>query len=1400
MARPAKPTIIGVVALMTTHKLTAGDGYTYLTRQVAGGDVQWERGQSAAEYYTAKGNPPGRWTGRGAALLGLDGQQVSEDQMQALYGAGMHPRADAIIQRHLAEHLRADMTERQLDALQDAAIRAATLGSRFPVYQPLEQFTRRVGKRLEVIEQQTGRAATQAEVSRVQAEESRRARAAVAGFDVVFAPVKSAALLWALDTRPHVRQAVRHAHEAARDAAMEMLEQHAAFTRTGKGGLAQIETHGLIAAMFDHYDSRAGDPNLHTHVAISSKVQGVDGKWRSLDARALYRITVAASEFYNTAFETELRRRIPVTFTARSDTRDQREPIWEITGIGLEFIEFFSSRRTDIEARYEQLLRRFRREHGHDPNRQIAHRLARQANLETRDAKKTPRSLQEMRADWAQSFTERFGPGAIGRLMSAVPDGPPRASAAASDVDIAVLAATVVAGVSQMRSTWTVWNLRAEAERLVRAEVVLDGPEQHQALVTRVVESCLSPSLCLPVDRAGPLTEPEPLRRSDGSSVFVEHAATRFTSRLILDAEQRLVAAATTSTWVEVTGAQVAAALRAFDADGVTLDAGQRRLVTTFATDDRLVVAGLGPAGAGKTTAMRAYAHVAAQAGQRLVALATSSAASDVLGRELGVRAENLHKFVHEHTSGRHAAQLRAGQPVPEQARMFALGPGDVVLLDEAGMAGTLTLDKLVQIAASRGAVVRLLGDHRQLGAVESGGALRLIATEAGAVELTTLYRFNDPAEAEATLKIRLGDSTGLDFYLAQNRIRSGSRQAMIEEAYASWKADMLAGRTTLMAAATGVNVTALAAQARLDRIEAGQVETEGIALHDGNRAGAGDWIVTRRNDRTLRVHRGKDWVKNGDAWSVQARHRDGSLTVQHLEHRASVRLPADYAAANVELLYATTTNRAQGSTVDTAHPLITSEMSRENLYVVLSRARHRTVLHVVTHELLAYDPDDRLDRVRHDARQYAAREILHNIISREGNEISATETIQRAADDARSLATLVPRRQHAATLLAQHTYTDLAHQTLPRPLAQAITGCDAWPSAVTALTQAEARGWPVRHLLAVTARDDDLLTAETPGRLLAWRIRDHVESHPAPPQAAPESTLLPWLITGRYIGEGDPQLVRYVAEADELISARVRHLTGITISTRPVWSTPLGSAPADSHQRHQWERHLGVVAAYRDQQKVTTDDPNQILGSYPGPGGPEHSAYWHAVDSIVAARTIAGLERPRPAVPNSTQLQEAAEAYLALPDDSRAAVQTDLARRRGALWFGDRHSINDHAVTRPVYTQDLRQILLERGHLSAPSTTIAQRAAEPSQGAPTTEPQPVEVESAIQRRAQRDAEREARKERARLSSQAAQARRSRQEQRAQQRRRHVHRAQPSQQLQAPAPQLDQRQERRLGR
>jgi len=236
-------------------------------------------------------------------------------------------------------------------------------------------------------------------------------------------------------------------------------------------------------------------------------------------------------------------------------------------------------------------------------------------------------------------------------------------------------------------------------------------------------------------------------------------------------------------------------------------------------------------------------------------------------------------------------------------------------------MAGTLLLDQLVQLAASRGAIVRLLGDHRQLPAVESGGALRRIAAHPGIPELTVLYRFRDPAEAATTLQLRVGNPTAIDWYDGHGRIRAVARDHMTQATYSGWKADMLAGKVTLMAAPANADVTRLSAQVRADRVQADQVDPDGASLHDGDIASRRDWIVTRHNDRRMTACGGKDFVKNGNAWHVQRHYPDGSLTARSLALGGHVRLPARYVAEHVELLYATTAHRAQGSTVD---PLIT--------------------------------------------------------------------------------------------------------------------------------------------------------------------------------------------------------------------------------------------------------------------------------------------------------------------------------------------------------------------------------------------------------------------------------------------------------------------------------------------
>ena len=111
--------------MMTLHKLTSGDGYTYLTRQVASADQRRVPGQGLAAYYTESGNPPGVWMGAGAADLGVAGE-VSEAQMRALFGRGQHPDADRIVATHVASGMTVEDAERLV-----------RLGRRYPDYKPV---------------------------------------------------------------------------------------------------------------------------------------------------------------------------------------------------------------------------------------------------------------------------------------------------------------------------------------------------------------------------------------------------------------------------------------------------------------------------------------------------------------------------------------------------------------------------------------------------------------------------------------------------------------------------------------------------------------------------------------------------------------------------------------------------------------------------------------------------------------------------------------------------------------------------------------------------------------------------------------------------------------------------------------------------------------------------------------------------------------------------------------------------------------------------------------------------------------------------------------------------------------------------------------------------------------
>lgn len=974
----------GMVVVMSLVRLSAGSGYRYLLRSIAVDDLTRVPVRDLTAYYAASGNPPGRWLGAGLPGLGAGGGQdliagavVTEAAMARLYGSGHDP------------------------------LTGERLGLAYPKFKTApERGAARVARLPEDLSE-TDRAEAMA---RIEAQEDARpVRSAVAGYDLTFTVPKSVSVLWALGDHD-VQAAVEGAHHDAVGAVLELIEARFLHTRIGSGSKIRVPARGAIAAAFDHLDTRAGDPNLHTHLVIANKVQGPDGRWRSIDGQVLYRAAVACSEIYDSTVADLLAQRLPVSFSYR-DRGPRHTAAHEIDGISDELLSVFSSRSTEIGATTADLVAAFTDTHGREPNRVETIRLRQQATLATRpDKELTP--LPELRQRWrgtAETVTGQppisivhgvltSGNTGVSSIVTTTPatipaSGPSALAPAEIPHDLlARYAEATVAAVSTRRATWTQVNLLAEAARTTRA-LRLPDPTSRIALIDRVAAAAVGQ--CVALDPAEDSPAPQRYASAEhrvghpGASAEAPEPA--YTTWAILAAEARLLAAHSDDLAAPVADPRLidAFATAASAPGSPRLSAEQARAGATIAASARRLDVLIGPAGTGKTRALcalrAAWEH--AHGTGTVIGLAPSAAAAAVLGAAVGTGADTLAKWIHESNPG-----TASGSP-------WRLQPGQLVIVDEAAMAPTAQLDALVAQATAAGAKVVLVGDHCQLGAVDAGGAFALLVGEGHAVELEELHRFTEEWEARATRGLRIGDPAALDTYANHGRLHDGTREAMTERAYRAWEADIAAGRSSLLLAADRDTVTALNRRARADRIRAGLSDPRvEVALHDGTTAGTGDLITTRRNERRLH-HPDGGHVRNGDRWQIARVHTDGSLdAIPHTcsEQRPSpgsvVRLPANYVRDHVELGYASTVHRAQGATADTAHLLVREGMNREALYVGLTRGRHTNHVYVAT-ETPGPEPHIVADAP-------TGRQILEEVLRSPGAETSATTALRRRQDE----------------------------------------------------------------------------------------------------------------------------------------------------------------------------------------------------------------------------------------------------------------------------------------------------------------------------------------------------------------------------------------------------------------
>ncbi len=203
---------------------------------------------------------------------------------------------------------------------------------------------------------------------------------AVTGYDLTFSAPKSVSAVWALGDAGTVAQ-VDAAHAAAVRAALGYLEDHAAWSRRGKDGVEQVPTGGFTAALFDHRTSRAGDPQLHTHVLVLNKVRCADGAWRTVDGREVFAHKKAAGAVYQAALRAELTTRLPVLFDPVSEHGQA-----EITGAPPELLSAWSKRTAQLMAEATPVLTDTEHALGHPLSGGQRARIVKTAVLATRPA------------------------------------------------------------------------------------------------------------------------------------------------------------------------------------------------------------------------------------------------------------------------------------------------------------------------------------------------------------------------------------------------------------------------------------------------------------------------------------------------------------------------------------------------------------------------------------------------------------------------------------------------------------------------------------------------------------------------------------------------------------------------------------------------------------------------------------------------------------------------------------------------------------------------------------------------------------------------------------------------------------------------------------------------------
>jgi conjugative relaxase-like TrwC/TraI family protein len=780
----------------------------------------------------------------------------------------------------------------------------------------------------------------------------------VPAFDVVLRPTKSVSLLYGLGDAK-VAATVLEAHYQATSEALGYLEEHVG-ARRGHGGCQHVAGQGLVAVGFDHRTSRAGDPLLHTHVIVSNRVQGPDGRWTALNGRDLYRHRLAADAIYRGAYQRALSRSLGVEWS-EADQYGNRE----VAGIPDELVRAFSKRTDAIDLEVERL---------EAEGRVRTPRLVKWVVHSTRQAKRqeAPATLAERwRAEARDHGVD------IPALLRDVQGRPAAGDPATVDAEAGV------AGVFDQLAG--VQGLTAQASTFARQEVI----------------AALGAQLAC-ADRARLETLADRFLEERAVSVVADRSLgeRRYATPELLGVEQRLVAGALQRQG-EQAGVCSPEAVRAALAEHPTIGDDQAGMVRDLCRRGAGVQVVVGKAGTGKTFALGVARHAFTLDGYKVIGAAPTGIATTSLEAEGFEEVATVDRLLVELDQANHNGQRpRRGAAVEP-----LLDGRTVLVVDEAGMVGSRNLTRLLDHARQAGAKVVLVGDDRQLGPIDAGGGFRGLRLRLGASELSENRRQHEAWEREALELVRDGQvDQAVDAYREHDRVVAArSKTELTLELVRDWWVAHQEAETAEAAGERGKDAVILAF--RRDEVDRLNTVCQQVMANNGRLGLArlqlsdrsfhvGDQVVCGRNDL-----RGVG-VANGTRGTITALDLGQRAITIRTEQGREVTLDADYldhpvpkGRRVIDLAYATTGHKAQGLTRWRALVRLTGSEDANWLYVQLSRAKHLTRLFTI----VGPEPQQNADQVDLPERQSVdAYQQLATALARPGGQTMAIDTSSR--------------------------------------------------------------------------------------------------------------------------------------------------------------------------------------------------------------------------------------------------------------------------------------------------------------------------------------------------------------------------------------------------------------------